>query len=259
MNDTASIESKMDAYIAEHNLGLGSALPTPAELALNFGCTEGEVLSALDRATQRNRLSVEGGHWIVASGVLSDDHGFSFTASAKAKMEELVTNVIDVSVRLPIDDPDDAGFYDHEREAQKALKLEPNQPFITIFRVRLLRKRPSVIHRAYLNPAHFPPNFEKLHDFSAESLISTYRQHGHELITRDTVLKARITTLHEIQILSPTYGSPYNTEPRANVVLDAEQLLWAKRPGSEDRYVVEFLKASYVEHWKYTIKNRPAA
>jgi hypothetical protein len=69
------------------------------------------------------------------------------------------------------------------------------------------------------------------------------------------LLTARLLSPYESNLLVQRYGS----DSRDRAVLDAEQRLYALDPKTKEPFVLEFLKASYLEHWKYEIKNRPAA
>ena len=250
----------IDAYIAKHGLKEGAILPVPREIAAELKCEESAVIEAVECLAQEARVTQKGEHWVVGSRESLDHEGFSFRTSAQAHGDALETRVVELAIRRPFDGAQlDNSYFDCELIAHEELGLAGTDPFLVIARVRVLKSRPSVIHRAYLNPARFPKEFQKEHDFSRESLIDVYKQYGYTLLSRDTVLEARIANFNEINILTPNYKKPYQSEPRANVVLDAEQKLWATHPPSDKPFVLEFLKATYIEHWKYGIKNRPAS
>lgn len=179
------------------------------------------------------------------------DHSFSFTRSAHGR--DLRNEVLEATVRLPIADTED-GFYLVEQRIQEALGLPKDKPFLVIQRLRFVDGHPGALQRAYLRPARFPANFLKQHDFKTESLIAIYRRYRYKLLWRDTVLTARLANLHEINTLN-RYGPSLETR----AVLDAEQLLYAEGKKGKRPFVLEFLKASYLENWPYKIENRPAS
>jgi len=188
---------------------------------------------------------------------MNHDHpSFSFTQSVDARGHDLKTEIIQVSLRLPIDDVDHP-FCVVEHEARKALGLGEDAKFIVIERVRLIEGNPSAFHRAYLNPSRFPREFLE-HDFAAVSLIDLYHQYGEKLgfrvEARDTVLSARVANLYETNLLLQRYRS----QSTRRVVLDAQQCLYARDLSTQNLFVLEYLQASYFENWKYEIKNRPA-
>jgi DNA-binding GntR family transcriptional regulator len=187
-----------------------------------------------------------------------DDHSFSFSRSAAARGLRFTTDVLEQTARvaLPVDQED--SFYAFEQRAQAALGIEPDSPLLVIVRVRLFDGRPAAIQRTYLNPARFPAGFLQTHDFRTESLTDIYQRYGHTLLSRDTVLEARLANLHETNDFRRYDESPRGLSVRSRVVLDAEQQLYAHGPQSQAPFVLEFLKASYLENWKYEIKNRPA-
>jgi len=137
-----------------------------------------------------------------------------------------------------------------EKTALEELGLSENSPL----RARLLDNQPSALHRVFLDPVRFPPNFLDCHNLKEESLISIYEQYGFKLVSRDTVLVARGTNTYE----SSRINQRYHKDPHGRVVLDAEQRLYAQDPKTGNIFVLEFLKASYLDDWKYEIKNRPA-
>ena len=252
MNDVPSIESLIDGYILEHGLAHGSRLPAPPEMAALLRCEEDAVVKALEVAQNKLMVTRDSEGWIVASAALRR-HPFSFSQSAGTHGRKLVTDVIEKNVRLPL--PDGNPFCAAERAAQKAIGLAENQPLVVIVRSRLLEGQPGAFHRAYLDPSRFPPDFLEKHDFAKESLVDIYERYKYQLLSRDTVLAARGANQYEEGLLAQRY----KLESRGRVVLDAEQRLYARDPKTESRFVLEFLKASYFEHWKYEIKNRPAA
>lgn len=252
MNDIASIESRIDTYIHEQGLTRGSRLPPDRDLAAQLLCEEDALVKALQAAEKKLKVTRDEQGWRVIPLDLRDHHPFSFTKSAESSGRGLMTDVLEVSVRLPMADKKHP-FYEVERTAQGALGLASDSPFLIIVRFRLLEGKPSALHRAYLDPARFPKDFPK-HDFKTESLIDLYIRYGYKLLSRDTVLTARLAYVYETNLLNRGYQS----EPHERVVLDAEQRLYAQDPKTGDRFVLEYLKASYLEDWKYEIKNRPA-
>jgi len=256
-----SIESLIENYILEHRLVNGSHLPAEGELAEQLGCEEKALARALRVAENKLKVTRDEKGWVVASSPVVDYHAFSFTKSAETHERKLTTDVLEKEVRLPLSDEDPFGPV--ERAAQKALGLAEDAPFMVIVRFRLLDGEPSALHRVYLDPSKFKPDFLDVHDFGKESLIDIYAQNGYKTFARDTVLAARMANVYEDGLLKQKYKSEehksqnYIPRPRWEVVLDAEQHLYAQDTGG-NRFVLEFLKASYFENWKYEIKNRPA-
>lgn len=204
---------------------------------------------------------------------------FSFKHSAETlnnsndpdKNVLVLENVIEeVSVRLPRDDKEHA-LYEVEKRAHEVLGLEPELPFLVIVRVRLIKGVPSALHVVYLDPRKFPGEFNDTYTeleqeslFSKDklkhgSLIDIYEQYKYEMASRDTMLSARWPTIYEQSIFRKY---PFKEYPSVNLttgaVLDAEQQLYAKDPKTGETFVLEYLKASYFNNWKYNIKNRPA-
>lgn len=190
----------------------------------------------------------------------NDHHSFSFTKSAEAHGRPLITAVIQAALRPPISDIEHP-FYGVEQEACKALGLDENAKMIVIERARCTpppHDNPVAFHRAYLDPARFPEEFLQ-HDFSAESLMDLYSRYGskagYSVESRDTVLSARGANIYEVNLIrSPRF----HANPHGRVVLDAQQRLYARDAATGKLFVLEFLQASYLEDWKYEIKNRPA-
>ena len=254
MNDTSSVESLIDRYIVEHDLSHGSLLPPTPELASQLRCQENDVIEALHAAERQLKVSYENEKWVVTSAVLRDHRRFSFTESAAAHGRKLETHVTEKNLRIPRFDPEHHLHF-VERTAQKALGLAENSPFLVIERFRLLEKHPAALQIAYLDPSRFPPDFLDRHNFGTESLIDLYQHYGYKLLFRDTVLVARSAVTYELSLLEQYYKS----ERTGRAVLDAEQQLYAQDPATGSRFVLEFLKASYLGNWRYEVKNRPAA
>jgi DNA-binding GntR family transcriptional regulator len=248
-----AIENLIESYIFEHKLANGSALPTHHELALKLECDEELLVQALKAAESKQRLAYVQGTLTVVSPETITDHSFSFTKSAGKR--GLTTKLIEAAVRFPMSDKEHP-YYLVEQRVQEALGLNVNSEFIVIERLRLLDGRPGAFQRAYLNPARFPlppTSFLTKHNFETESLIDVYQQYGYKLLSRDTVLAARSANLYEKNTINR-----YRPRLETSVVLDAEQRLYAEDATSDSRFVIEFLKASYLENWQYEIKNRPA-
>jgi DNA-binding GntR family transcriptional regulator len=181
-----------------------------------------------------------------------DHDAFSFARSAVSHGRPLKTDLISKASRLPLSD-EEHPFFTVEQEAHRALGMSGNAEFLVIERARLLDGQPSAIHRVFLDPARFPEDFLIRHNFETDSLIEIYGRYGHKLLSRDTVLTARGTNTYEINLLQKRYRS----ETR-RIVLDAEQQLHAADSTTRKPFVLEYLKASYLDDWKYEIKNRPA-
>jgi DNA-binding GntR family transcriptional regulator len=253
MSDITVTEFLVDDYISRNGLADGARLPAPRELAARLSRDEATVLDALKAAERRLRIVHNQDGWVVASATVSDRHPFSFTQSAAAHGQKLETDVLEAKVRLPMEDPEHP-FSGDELLAHEVLGLTGASPFIVIVRLRLLGGRPAVLHRVYLDPARFPAQFLDQHDFKKESLLEVYKQNNYRPVSRDTTLMARGANLYEISQLLQKYHSGLGHR----AVLDAEQRLFAQGPDNGPPFVLEFLKATYLENWKYEIKNRPA-
>ena len=248
----SSIETRLDNYVFDRGLGDGSPLPSVSELAAAFQCNEQLVRDALESAQRKKKVTYDQGVWrLVATRVVSDA-SFSFTQSARGHGHPLTTDVKEAAARLPSANQGDL-LYATEHRAYRALGLSLPAPFIVIERVRLFDGHPGALQRVYLNPANFSNDFLERHNFATESLIDIYRHYGYTLKSRDTVLAARLTSPYE-QIEMSRYDKTF----WSRVVLDAEQLLYADKTGRSS-FVLEFLKASYFDGWRYEIKNRPAS
>jgi UTRA domain len=202
-----------------------------------------------------------------------DCHAFPFTASAERFDQPLFTEVLEKAIRLPSDD--EHPFSHFEKKAQEELGLARNSPFMIICRVRLMGGEVKVFHRAYLNPKFFPENFLELHDFATVSLIDIYESYNLKPLSRDTTIKARCANLYEIAEIKQAYliriqwlkdhhhsdieirdaEKKLKAAEFPQIVLDAEQKLYVQ--GQNGKFVLEYLQASYLEDWEYTIKNRP--
>lgn len=205
----------------------------------------------------------------------TDHESFSFAQSAAAHGRTLKTEVLYAGMRDPLND-NEHPFYAVELEAQKSLGITPDSKLLVVERARVLdvpvsgeatKLNPSAFQRSYLNPARFPPDFlqkhfppdslQKPHD-TGVSLMELYDRYGRELgytvASRDTVLSARGVNLYEVNLIR----QHYHADPRGRIVLDAEQRLYARDSSSGEMFVLEFLKASYLDDWKYEVKNRPA-
>lgn len=181
----------------------------------------------------------------------NDHQSFSFSRSAEDHKETLSNETLEATIRPP--NPDKESFFHQvEQDAQNALGLSKDSPFLVIQRVRLLKDKPTVIHRVFLNPARFPQDFLK-HDFKTKSLIDLYRQSGYEPAWRDTVLKARLLNPEERNLLI----YKFNWKAQQIAVLDAEQQMYS-RDRNGQTFLLEYLKATYMDGWKYEIKNRTA-
>jgi|SRR5215469_2667492 len=252
--DVETIENLIQNYISEHRLDDGSRLPSPQHLARELRCDEASLLEALRNGEAKRRLSYNNNVWMVVLPETLSDHAFSFTRTARVR--DLTTEVIEASIRFPMSDREHP-FYSAEQRAREALNLPPNSKFIIIERLRLLGGIPGALQRAYLDPTRFPDDFLKNHNFKTGSLIGIYEKSGYKLQSRDTVLAARLVNLYEKNLLHrfDQHGSKIKT----SVALDAEQRLYATTRESSSLFVLEFLKASYFENWRYEIKNRTAS
>ena len=246
----ATIERAIDDFVYEHWLDPGERLPSLQDLTMELKCGKESLLQALQSAQQNNKLSCQDDLWYVTAQE-SKGPSFSFTASASGR--QLTTDLIEAAIRSPMDDQLHTS-YQVERRVHDALRLEAGSPFIVIRRLRLIDGHPGAFQDVYLNPSFFPNDFVTRHNFQSESLIKIYESYGYHPRSRDTRLVARFANIYEINTLRK-YG---DLDTRA--VLDAEQRLYGDSPGDDKpSMVIEFMKASYLDNWRYQIKGRPAA
>jgi DNA-binding GntR family transcriptional regulator len=276
--DLILVESLLDEYVARHCMGAGARMPGISDLAGSLGWREHDVARALDSATAKGRFVFveEPKGWLVSPSDPSSRHvgcslpllwswlkrlvspshpgsrrGYSFAKSAETHGNRLETHVLEAVRRRPTSDQSHP-FYASEIEARKTLGIEPDSSFLVINRCRILNDVPGAIQRAYLDPARFPVDFVSRHDFSKESLIGIYERYHYKVIGRDTLLTARLPNQYESGLLEQRYGVRHHTP-----VIDAEQCLYAK-DSNRRRFVLEYLRATYLENWKYEIPSRPA-
>ena len=117
-----------------------------------------------------------------------------------------------------------------------------------IARLRLLDGIPRAIHRAYLNPALFPPTFLSDYDFVQGSLLDAYNHCGYRIESRRTTLRARMPSAEETATLQ------IGSEP----VLSASQVTQAVSLDDTSPVVLEVMEACYHD-WDYEILNRGEA
>ncbi len=255
MTDTTPVEVLLDRFVDNESLAPGEPLPPVGELAAALGQTEYAIQEALQAAAKRGKLDLtaDGCATVALPAVTDGVQLFSFSASAAQQQERLVTALLEPpALRLPLAD-EDHPLYPLEQRAQSGLGLTVEQPFIAIVRVRHLHGRPQVFHRVYLDPARFPQGFVGAHDFAAESLIDIYGRYGYRLHSRDTVLHARLTNLYEDITLGQMGQSPHS-----RAVLHAEQRFFASSDDTPEPFVLEYMQATYFDHFQYSIPSRPA-
>jgi DNA-binding GntR family transcriptional regulator len=242
-------------YISERRLGEGAPLPSDRKLAQELSCSISLLMRAMAELVKKGMVVRRAGAAtrVITQPPLADDHELSFRYSATETFGSRLRNEI-VEVRLRPPHPD----VPHEQGARKALGLGHGEAMIVIARRRVLEDTPRALHRAYLNPAHFPPTFLSDHDFDKESLIELYNAEGYQIVGRNTTLRARYASAEEQASLR------IGRDP----VLDAEQELLALRIGSgkaaappgaagaQDAVLtIEYMQACYV-NWDYHVANR---
>lgn len=255
MKDHIPVEVLLDRLVAHESLAPGMPLPPVGELAARLGKAESEIEGALQAAAAKGKLTLapDGSAVVAVPAVRDGDQLFSFSVSAARHRQRLVTALLEApAVRRPLAD-DTHPLYALEQRAQSGLGLAADQPFIAIVRVRHLHGKPLVLHRVYLDPGRFPADFASAHDFASESLIALYGAAGYRLQSRDTVLHARLTNLYEDNTLRAL-----GQESHLQAVLHAEQRFHATRDGASEPFVLEYMQATYFDHWQYSIDNRPA-
>ena len=281
MNDTVAIEAALDLIVAERNLEPGSRLPSLGELASQLDCDPDTLVLSLEAAAAKSKLArtADGGYEVAQPSVTGDGLRFSFSNTAAQFQKRLITKLLEgpPTRRLPVDEQHP--LHATECRAQEALGLAPDQPFYFICRVRHHDGKPKVFHRIYLDPARFAPDLIENYDFENQSVMALYRQAGYLLLSRDTVLHARLTFFYEDTMLRDLARKAYKQqhhqglghsaapelghlrrESSVQPVLHAEQSFWAAPAtdpeGSEGRFVLEYMQATYFDHWQYSIHNR---
>lgn len=249
--DLLLVESLLDEYVARHSMGAGARMPGTPALAVSLGWREYDVARALSSATTKGKFVKDSEGWLVSPSHPGSGGGYSFAKSAETHGNQLETHVLEVVRRPPTSD-ESHPFYTPEIEACRALGIEPDSSFLVINRCRILNGVPGAIQRAYLDPARFPVDFDSRHNFSTESLISLYGRYDYKVLSRDTLLTARQPNKYECGLLLQRYGVLHLTP-----VIDAEQCLYAEDSNGQ-RFVLEYLRATYLENWKYEIRSRPA-
>lgn len=229
------------SFINKNKLVGEDSLPSDQTFAAMLGCSVQPVARAMDNLASRGLVRRGSGSptKVVGQAPLTDDHEFSFSHSAKAHDHAVSARLLEVSRRTP------TPGREVEVRAQKVLGLRRKEPFYAVARLRLLDGEPRVLHRIYLNPAHFPPTALTDHDFASGSLIDLYNTCGYRVDGRETTLRARLPTPEEAVLLK-CEGEP---------VLEAEQRTDAVRAGSGEVVPLEYLLATYVR-WEYRIRNR---
>jgi GntR family transcriptional regulator len=234
----------------------GDPLPADREVAEKFQCSLQPVVRAMDELVRAGLIERRSGrrtvvlrrqpifaHTVLAQSGMND-LDFSFGHSARELYGHPLENRVIELARRPIRTTPEHAF---ERDALDALGLERTQELYVIARVRVLDGVPKALHRSYLNPAHFPPDFLADNDFVASSLIGIFNRYGYRVASRDTVLCARY----------PSEDERFALKVEHKPVLGVEQTLEATEPGGGKSVTLEFLHALYVE-WKYRITHRPA-
>lgn len=260
MSSKKSVTAQLIDYITEHKLKGKQTLPSEKQLLEELQCQSDELISTLKTLESQGLIKNKDNSWIVHHHIIVDENdNFSFAKHAHEHKHKLETRVLEKEVRLPIIDDDIPALTEMEQRAHKSLNLAADEPFIVIARIRLLDELPKVIHRVYLDPKRFAPDFLEAHDFANESLIHIYRKNGYTLTTRNTRLQARyayafdrIDFLKNLSRKHEEFHHAYDSP-----ILYAEQELFAEDKSTGENIVLEFLHAAYVD-MAYDIMNRPA-
>ena len=250
--DLFLVESLLDEYVAQHKLDVASRLPPLPQLARDLRWREYDIARALECGVRRKQYTRDDSGWAVGPAHRNTARTYSFSRSAVTHGNRLATHVILAAKRSTISD-ESHPFYVSEQEAITTLGLNAGADLIVIHRCRIVNDEPGALQRAYLDPSRFPPGFLESHDFAAESLIEIYEKEGYNVFSRDTALKARCLNQYESGLLELRYKVQHHDSP----VLEAEQCLYAEDRAGQ-RFVLEYLRSTYLENWTYEIPNRPA-
>jgi len=233
-------------HIQEKHLTEGMPLPNDQEFAAMANCSLQPVIRAMNELMRSGEVQRRAGG---ATRVLSrqpklGQHLFSFSATAHRLGHELENRLCELSLRLPQEGEQNR----IECEAQDALGLKKNEPFIIIERLRLLDSVPSALQQVFLNPAHFPDDFRVVHDFQRESLLDIYKSAGINTLNRDTVLQARYPIEREAKLLRLDL---------LNIPLLSVKQITQGLVGDDKKPVpTEWMHAVYGAGWEYKISNR---
>lgn len=247
--DPTTVRNRIFSIINTMGLRDGDPLPSTEMLAIAWHCDADAAAATLEQALQQDLVEhrKDGSH-TVAIPVHHEDE-LSFAQSAAREKQVVATHVIRGELeKRPPWTAEDYPFRSVEETARKKLGLAPGESFLVIPRIRTLKGVPRVVHRAYLSPARFSPNFLEEHDFAHSSLIRIYEECGYVLTSRETTLTARYANLLELG----DFGTP---ERGPTPVLVAEQQLFAIDPSTNKPFTLEYLVATYL-NWQYRIENR---
>jgi DNA-binding GntR family transcriptional regulator len=259
--DLFLVETLLDAYVAGHGLAPGAQLPAVSELARALAWREHDIDRTLRSGALKGKfrqviakddaLKSATTTWFVGDVACPPEPSYSFTASAAIRGSRLENRLIE-AVRRPALGDLRHPFYRQEAIAAEVLGIAPGGDLLLISRFRIVDGKPGVFQRAYLHPERFPADLFTKHDLTKESLIGIYSGCGYKILSRDTRLTARLANQYESGYLSQHHG-PQHLIP----VIDSEQCLYAEDPAGT-RFVLEYLRAAYLEDWQYDIPTRPA-
>lgn len=224
-------------------VGNGAELDSDARFAERAGCSVPTVKRAMADLARRGFVNRQRGRRTVSleRRAIISGSDFSFSHSAKEHGAEIITHLIEKSCRLP----SRISVTEVEMRAHRALGLKRDQPFFIVARRRVLDGSPRVIHRSYLNPSHYPPDFLARHDFEKQSLFDILETYGLRIHSRETRIRAVLPTDAESNLLA------IDKEP----VLNVEQSLRAFYSASSKLVTAEYLHATY-SRWEYVINDR---
>lgn len=234
-------------HMAANDLAVGSPIPSDRELASMACCSLQPVVRAMHHLASEGLITRHAGTATTVARLepVIKGHEFSFAHSVHTSGGILINRLIEQTCRLPMISGN--GEQD-ERKIQQELGLKRGEPFYVIRRLRLIDGEPRAIHRSYLNPNLLPSNFLVRHDFTSESLLDALTQSGCRAERRDLVLRARMPTEEERELLAAIPGEP---------LLEAQQELKGRVGKQGESVTLEVLWACY-KNWEYRISDRRA-
>ncbi len=230
-------------FIDDKNIKPGEKLPTDKEFAEMFGMSLQPIIKAMQYLELHRQVGRGTGRYTVflaREPIVLDSISFSKHAVEDYKVK-LDTKLLELAKRKPLI----VDEYIDEKNVQKTLGLKPKDPFIVVVRLRFIDDQPKVIHRAYLNPSHFPEDFLIHHNFEKESLIDIYNSYGYDIIQRNTKIRARFPNEEEKKWFK------VEQEP----VLSSFQTLTAIKKETDQECILECMYGTYLK-WEFSIENR---
>jgi len=232
----ARVTDELRTRISRGDLAPGSALPSEAQLCLEFSASRGTIRTAL--AALRREGLIAGGQGrppVVLDGAVSQpfESFLSFTAWAEH------------TGRLPGQRTIEVARRGASEAAAAALDIEPGSPVIDVLRLRLLDDRPVMVERA----SFIEPVGRLLFDFDPDtgSIYAHLTAHGIDLHSARRTFDAISAEAVDADLLGIDVAAPLLRERRRTTTADGTPLEYG-----DDRYRPEQVTFT-IEH------SRPAS